>query len=295
MNISSITLRQLRVFDAVARHGSLTRAAADLFVTKAAVSVALKELETQLGTPLFDRAANRLRLNPCGAQLRPLADDVLARMAALESAFGGGALGGALRIGASVTIGNHILPRLLADYLPRVAIAPPQVTIANTARLSEMLLRYDLDVAFVEGSTHGAALAVEPLWRDRICVIAAPGHRLADGRAHRLAELAGETWVLREADSGTREQFARRFEPEISWTLGLEFNTNEAIVSAVAAGLGLGFLSELAIADALAAGRIAAVTLDAVHDRSLDAAVARGKFQSPLLRDFLDFARGWRA
>lgn len=295
MNISSITLKQLRVFDAVARHGSLTRAAADLFVTKAAVSVALKELEAQLGTPLFDRVANRLRLNACGAQLRPLADDVLARMAALEGAFGAGALGGELRIGASVTVGNHILPRLLAAYLPRVGIAPPEVTIANTARLSEMLLRYDLDVAFVEGSTHGAALTVEPLWRDCIRVIAAPGHRLADGAAHRVGDLAGETWVLREADSGTREQFVRRLEPEIPWTLGLEFNTNEAIVSAVAAGLGLGFLSELAIADALAAGRIAAVELDVTHDRSLDAAVARGKFQSPLLRDFLGFCRTWAA
>ncbi|SBW11033.1 Uncharacterized HTH-type transcriptional regulator YeiE [uncultured Alphaproteobacteria bacterium] len=295
MNISAITLRQLRVFDAVARHGSLTRAAADLFVTKAAVSVALRELEAQLGTPLFDRIGNRLRLNACGAQLRPLADDVLARVAALENAFGGDGLGGALRIGASVTIGNHILPRLLAAYLPRVTIPPPQVTIANTARLAEMLLRYDLDVAFVEGSTHGAPLAVEPLWRDRLRVIAAPGHRLADGRPHRVVELAGETWVLREADSGTREQFARHFEPEIPWTLGLEFNSNEAIVGAVAAGLGLGFLSELAIADALAAGRIAAVALDANHERSLDAALARGKFQSPLLRDFLEFCRVWRA
>lgn len=295
MNISSITLRQLRVFDAVARHGSLTRAAADLFVTKAAVSVALRDLEAQLGTPLFDRVGNRLRLNACGVQLRPLADDVLARMVALETAFGGGALGGALRIGASVTIGNHILPRLLADYLPTVAIPPPQVTIANTARLSEMLMRYDLDVAFVEGSTHGAALEVTPLWRDCIRVIAAPGHRLADGRAHRLADLSGETWVLREADSGTREQFARRLEPEIAWTLGLEINSNEAIVSAVAAGLGLGFLSDLAIADACAAGRIAVVILDQTHARSLDAAVARGKFQSPLLRNFLDFCRSWRA
>lgn len=295
MNVSSITLRQLRVFDAVARHGSLTRAAADLFVTKAAVSAALKELETQLGAPLFDRVANRLRINACGAQLRPLADDVLARMAALEAAFGGGGPGGTLRIGASVTIGNHILPRLLAAYLPRVAIPPPQVTIANTTRLSAMLLRYDLDVAFVEGSTHGAALTVEPLWRDRLRVIAAPGHRLADGRVRRVGDLAGETWVLREADSGTREQFARRLEPEIPWTLGLEFDTNEAIVNAVAAGLGLGFLSELAIADALAAGRVATVALEEVHDRSLDAAVTRGKFQSPLLRDFLDFCRGWAA
>lgn len=294
MNISGITLKQLRVFDAVARHGSLTVAARDLFVTKAAVSVALKELEIQLGTPLFDRTGNRLRLNACGAQLRPLADDVLSRMTAIEDVFGGETLGGHLRIGASVTIGNHLLPRLLAAYAVRTPMSPPAVTIANTARLCAMLARYDLDVAFVEGSTHGAALHVEPLWRDRIRVVAPPGHRLADGRVHAVADLSGERWVLREPDSGTREQFARRLEPELGcWTLALEFNSNEAIVGAVAAGLGLGFLSELAVADAAAVGRVKVVPLDVTHERSLDAAVVPGKFQSPLLRDFLGFCREW--
>lgn len=294
MNISGITLRQLRVFDAVARHGSLTVAARDLFVTKAAVSVALKELETQLGSPLFDRTGNRLRLNACGAQLRPLADDVLSRMATIETVFGGDALGGHLRIGASVTIGNHLLPRLLAAYIGRVTMPPPAIAIANTTRLVAMLARYDLDVAFIEGSTHGAALDVEPLWRDRIQVIAAPGHRLADGGVHAVADLSGERWVLREPDSGTREQFARHLEPQLGrWTLGVEFNSNEAIVAGVAAGLGLGFLSELAVADAVATGRVKVVALDTVYDRSLDVATVPGKFQSPLLRDFLGFCREW--
>lgn len=294
MNISGLTLRHLRVFDAVARHGSLTVAARDLFVTKAAASVALKELENHLGSPVFDRIGNRLRLNASGEQLRPMADDVLCRVAAIEGAFGGDALGGRLRVGASVTIGNHLLPRLLADYGRRRRMSPPEIAIANTARLSAMLERYDLDVAFVEGTTHGAHLAVEPLWRDRLRVIAPPDHPLADGRAHALADLAGESWVLREPDSGTREQFGRRLEPELAaWTLGLEMNSNEAIVTAVAAGLGLGFLSELAVADAVAVGRVVVVRLDVEHGRSLDAATVRGKFQTPLLRDFLEFCRAW--
>ncbi|WP_337996712.1 LysR substrate-binding domain-containing protein [Oleispirillum naphthae] len=294
MNVSAITVKQLRVFDAVARHGSLTRAALGLFVTKAAVSVALRELENQLGSPLFDRRNNRLILNACGAQLRPLADDVLQRLATIEGLFSGESVGGRLRIGASVTIGNHLLPRLLGGFLREVEMPRPEVIIANTAQLCRMIEGFDLDAAFVEGGTHGAALAVEPLWRDRLRVIAAPGHALADGRAHALAELGGGTWILREASSGTREQFMLRLEGALpGWTLGLEFNTNEAIVNAVAAGLGLGFLSELAIADALAAGRIAAVALAEEYGRSLDLVVAPGKYQSPLLARFLEFCRGW--
>jgi DNA-binding transcriptional LysR family regulator len=294
MNVSAITFRQLRVFDAVARHGSLTRAAAALFLSKAAVSVALRNLEAQLGGPLFDRVGNRLALNACGAQLRPMADDMLQRLAAMECLFQGETLGGRLRIGASVTIGNHLLPSLLAAFMARVAMPRPEIALANTARLCRMVEGFDIDAALVEGGVHGAPLVVEPLWRDRLRVIAPPGHELADGRARAVAELSGRTWVLREADSGTREQFALRLEPELrSWTLGLEFGSNEAIVNAVAAGIGLGFLSEYAVADALAAGRVVAVPLTAVCERSLDLATAPGKYESPLLRRFLGFCREW--
>lgn len=294
MNVGAISLKHLRVFDAVARYGSLTRAAESLFLTKAAVSVSLRELERQLGSPLFDRRRNRLHLNACGMQLRPLADDVLARLRTIEGLFTGGGLGGSLRIGASVTIGNHLLPPLLAAYARRIDMPRPQVVISNTARLCEKLESYELDAAFVEGSTHGAALDVTPLWRDTIRVIAPPGHRLADGSRRGIADLAGETWILRESTSGTREQFALHLEPHLRvWRLGLEFNSNAAIVNAVAAGLGLGFLSDLAIRDAVALGRVAAVPLDAEFGRSLDLALARDKYQSPLLQNFVGFCREW--
>ncbi len=275
-------------------NGSLTRAAATLFVTKAAVSVTLRELKSQLGCPLFDRNNNRLILNDCGAQLRPLADDMLQRLATVERLFKGNTLGGRLRIGASVTIGNHLLPPLLSAFMARVEMLRPEVMIANTARLCRMIEGFDLDASFVEGSTHGASLEVTPLWHDRLVVIAAPGHPLADGTLRSVPALAGQTWILREPTSGTREQFSLRLEPLLSsWRLGLEFGGNEAIVNAVAAGLGLGFLSEFAVADALATGRVSLTALDVTHPRSLDLVMAPGKYQSPLLRHFLDFCQGW--
>ncbi|MBN2752442.1 MAG: LysR family transcriptional regulator [Rhodospirillaceae bacterium] len=294
MNISAITLKQLRVFDAVARYGSLTRAAEALFVTKAAVSVALKALETQLGDPLFDRRNNRLILNACGAQLRPLADDVLQRLDVIQGLFQGATLGGNLRIGASVTIGNHLLPALLGHFMGRIAMPRPEVTIANTTQLCRLLESFDIDAAFVEGSTHGAPLSVEPLWQDHIHIIAKPEHPLADGRPHTLTELGHQTWILREDSSGTREQFSLHLEAALpAWHLGLEFNTNEAIINAVAAGLGLGFLSEMAIADAVKTKRIALIALETQHLRSLDLVIAPDKYQSPLLQHFLDFCRSW--
>jgi DNA-binding transcriptional LysR family regulator len=259
------------------------------------LSVSLRDLETQLGCPLFDRVKNRLSLNACGVQLRPVADDLLQRLAAAERLFKDQAEGGRLRLGASVTIGEHLLPPLLAGYLGQGRMQRPEITLANTASLCRMVEGFDIDAALVEGGTHGALLEVTPLWSDRLRVIAPPGHNLADGCKHAVADLSGQTWVLREGESGTREQFAVWLEPRLqSWHLGLEFGGNQAIVNAVAAGIGLGFLSEHAVADALALGRVKEIQLHEDCSRSLDLLTAPGKFQSPLLRRFIDYCRCWR-
>ncbi|NVK40023.1 MAG: LysR family transcriptional regulator [Oceanospirillaceae bacterium] len=291
-----VTIRQLRVFASVARLGSLAKASLELNLTKAAVSMALQELERQLRTPLFDRVRNRLLLNASGEQLVPLADELLERMAGIGELFAdGNRFAGQLRIGASNTIGNNLLPRLLAQFMHEFSCRRPVVTIRSTAELVEQLKRFELDVALVEGRTADDELNVLPWGQDEMHVVAAPDHPLADGRRHDLESLNDQYWVLRELHSGTREQFERLLLPQLDcWYLALELNTNEAVNNSIAAGLGLGFMSRLATQSLCAAGELHEVRVSQRFPRKLSLICHRDKFRSPLLECFLDFSQAWQ-
>lgn len=293
--MSGISIRQLRVFASVARHAGLAAAADELHLTKAAVSMALQELERQLGEPLFDRVRNRLVLNASGERLVPMADELIERLGAITDLFGAGErLAGQLRIGASNTIGNNLLPRLLAGFIAGTDCRRPMVTIRSTAVLLEQLQRFELDLAFIEGTAGEDELVVCPWGQDEMHVVAAPGHPLADGRRHRLAALDGQRWVLREPRSGTREQFERLLIPHLdSWHLALEMNSNEGINNSVAAGLGLGFMSRLATASHCSSEQLQEVLLQPRFTRRLSLIYHRDKYQSPLLKRFIAYSRDW--
>ena len=160
-----MTLKQLQVFLAVARYENMGQAADALFLTKGAVSQALQELERHLGVRLFDRVHPHLRLNHEGAQLRPLADEMLQRAEAIERLF---QAGGAyfLNVGASKTIGNYLLPQLLHDFESGHAWLP-KAQIANTARLLELVENYTLDVVLLEGEQHLPQMVAEPCCRTK--------------------------------------------------------------------------------------------------------------------------------
>lgn len=295
MNINALTFKQLRAFTCVARLGTLTAAAEELSLTKGALSVALHELEKQLGHPLFDRVKNRLVMNAYGQQLRPLADELLQRTMTIESLFGQGNLAGTLHIGASYTVGEHLLPMLVGNFMQRHECQRPHLIVENTSHLCQLLESYELDLALVEGQINSPLLTARPWLQDQMLVVAAPGHPLAQQANLPLSALEGENWVVREAFSGTREQFDRRLAPLLdNWQLGLEFNTNTAVISAVASGIGLGFISDLAAADALCCGRIVRLDLQQNWTRQLQLVCAADKYQTPLMGAFMDYALEWK-
>ena len=122
-----LTLQQLKVFATIARHGNLGGTASELCLSKGAVSQSLQELERQLATPLFDRVHPRLQLNNEGRLLQPAAEELLTRMQEIEQLFSPDAEpSGQLRLGASQTIGNYLLPSLLAGRPPALGPAPPE-------------------------------------------------------------------------------------------------------------------------------------------------------------------------
>ncbi|WP_421323125.1 LysR substrate-binding domain-containing protein [Aeromonas veronii] len=287
-----LTLQQLKVFATIARYGNLGLAANELCLSKGAVSQSLQELERQLSTPLFDRIHPRLQLNNEGRLLQPTAEELLTRMQDIENLFSPDAEpSGQLRLGASQTIGNYLLPTLLANSKQELGL-PPKVTINNTHLLCHALANFELDMALIEGENHHPDLLAEPWLQDEMLVVAPPDHPLANKKDLSLSRLGGETWVLREAQSGSREQFIQQIQPELPrWQPGLELNTLEAVMLAVEKGLGISFISRLAASDRLADGRLIALPLSRRFPRQLSLIWHKQKYHSTSLRHFIHFCR----
>ncbi len=155
-----LSIRQLEVFHAVASTGSVRRAAEQLSLTQPAVSMALSELERQLGSTLFDRERGRLHLNAPGAEQLPRAREILERLQDMQRQHpdAQGALSGELRIGASNTVGNYLVGELLGPIVARHPQVALRLTVDNTRAITGMLLDHTIDVACVEGPVHHAQL-----------------------------------------------------------------------------------------------------------------------------------------
>ena len=286
----NLTPRQLEVFVQTALHGSVRAAAERVHLTQPAASMALAEMERQLGAPLFDRERGRLHLNARGRELLPRAQELLERHAEFGRLGRGDdqVLAGELRIGASNTVGNY----LVGDLLGRFVRAQPQVAIrlrvANTDTIATMLLDHALDVGCVEGLVAHPKLELRPWREDRLRVCAAPDHPLARKRALKPADFAGARWVLREPGSATRATTERVLGQLPAGETVLELDQIEAIKQAVAAGLGIACLPEVAVVDALATGRLKALKTPFLDlRRTLALLLHRQKYRGALLDAFL--------
>jgi len=293
---TNISLKQLKVFIAITQHDTLTAASEALFLSKAAVSMALSELEKQIGHSLFDRVNNRLILNQEGQKLLPLADEIIERAQGIEQLFDNNqALSGQLRIGASDTIGNQIAPYLLSDFRRETSHLSQSLFISNSALICEKLVDYELDLALIEGKTLHPQLISTQFSDDEMCVVCAPNHPLARQSNVTVGELENSDWILREPGSGSREFFLRVIAPRIEqWQESFQLNTTEALINSVSAGLGLGCLSRLAAEPALHDGRVVELKLPLDMKRRFWLLVHKEKYQSPLLKAFIEYCHQWR-
>lgn len=250
-----LNLRQLEVFLATARGGS-TRAAADRIArSQSAASTSLGELEAALGIELFDRVGRRLLLNENGRALLPKAHALVEQAAEVQALFSD-EHAAPLRVAASFTIGEYLLPSLVSQWTQLHPRSQIHLRIGNTSEVIAAVAALDVDVGFVEGSQTHSDLVVRPWLDDEMVIVAAPGHPLANRNAT-ARQLADATWVLREHGSGTR-QIAD------AWLLknldrvrvGFELGSTEAIKRAVAAGDALSCLSRYAVEQSVADGHL---------------------------------------
>ena len=258
-----ITLRQLSIFAAVADAGSTTAAGERVALSQSATSAALNELESVLGERLFDRVGTRLVLNDAGRGLLPQARALLDGAAAIERDFGAGAAPSLLRLGASTTIGNYLLPTLVADWQRAHPGAQVEVRIANTGEVAQAAARMEIDIGLVEGPCHEPDVLARPWREEALAIVCAPTHPALGGKPGRrldAAALAAADWLLREPGSGTREAVEQALRPHVDpLREGLRFGGTEAIKQATVEGLGLTCLSLFAVRDLIALGRLVRV------------------------------------
>jgi DNA-binding transcriptional LysR family regulator len=287
----NISLKQLKVFVGITQHTTLSAASERLYLSKAAVSMALSELEKQLGHPLFDRVNHRLILNQEGQKLLPLADELLHRANDINTLFSSHAkASGTLKIGASDTIGNHVLPSILSGFRQQQQHYSQQVFISNSELICQKLRDFELDIALIEGHAQQSDLISTVFSQDSMCIIAPLSHPLAKKPQLSFNDLANSQWVLRETGSGSRSFFLQNLATHIdNWSQSFELNTTEALINSVAEGLGLGCLSSLAAQYALNDGRVTQLNLNHSIQRQFWLVMHKDKYKNPLLTQFIDF------
>jgi DNA-binding transcriptional LysR family regulator len=240
-----ITLRQLKIFEAVARHSSISRAAGELHITQPAVSMQMKQLEAQIGLPLVEQIGKRLFLTEAGFELRIHAQRFAVQAQELKTAMDQfrGLQRGFLRL-AVVSTANYFLPPLLATLSERHPGMSISLQVANREDVLAALADNRADLAMTGQPPESADLVALPFKDNPLVVIAAPTHACAKLGTISLQRLARETFVVREPGSGTRAVIERHFaDMGVEYSPGCEFNTNEAIKQAVQAGLGLAVVS----------------------------------------------------
>lgn len=252
-----ITLRQLEVFAEVLKCGSTTQASQMLSLSQSAVSAALTDLEGQLGVQLFDRVGKRLVINEHGRLLYPRALATLEQASEIEQLFRED--NGALRVYASSTIGNYILPEIIARYRRDFPALPLELSVGNSQDVINAVADFRVDIGLIEGPCHTAEIVAEPWLEDELVVFAAPGSPLLAGNVT-LRQLAAAPWILRERGSGTREivdYLLLAHLPEFH--LVMELGNSEAIKHAVRHGMGISCLSRRVIAEQLDSGTLVEV------------------------------------
>ncbi|MBH1964250.1 MAG: LysR family transcriptional regulator [Comamonadaceae bacterium] len=287
MTPPKLTLRQLSIFVAMARTGTTHAAAAQMSRSQSAASASLAELEEALGAPLFDRVGRRLALNSNGRALLAPAQAMLEQASDMQSLFQT-ERGAHIRVAASFTIGEYLLPDRIAAWVQAWPKSLIQVRVGNTKEVIEAVADLEVDVGFVEGPQTHTEVTIHPWLDDELVIIAAPDHPLAGSTATQQ-QLAQCHWVLRESGSGTRQVADEWLLSHLTQVrVTMELGSTEAIKRVVACGDGISCLSRYAVDQSLKDGRLALVHANLPQARRrLSIVLHRRKHQGQAVLDFL--------
>ncbi len=284
-------LHKLRIFAAIARTGSFSRAAESVFVTQPTASQQLAQLEFSLGVKLLERGTRRARLTPAGEALLPYAEQILTLVeTAAESArAAAGIADRTLRLGVGHTLAAYVLPNLLRDYRERFPDRRVKMTLGNTAELLDLIDSGSVELALVGSPAARAGLALTPFLEDRIVVITT-AKNASRRNSIRIEELLAETLLVRESGSALHATVEQILGPgSLAGDKVIQLGETEAIKRSVEAGLGFAIIQEIAVQDEVSSGRLRILRLDGVDDRrSYALAHKENRLLSQTALDFID-------
>ncbi|WP_263353079.1 LysR family transcriptional regulator [Acidicapsa acidisoli] len=252
---------RLRVFRVVAHHLNFSRAAEELLLTQPAVTQQIKALEEEFGVPLFDRGGGHISLTPGGAALLPFAEKMKTLSEEATAAVAGayGQQAGELALGASQTIGQYLLPKLIASFLhsyPKVHIVARS---GNSDAMLEALVAREIHLALIEGPEQRQDVRIEPFMEDHMVLVVPASHEWANHEIQ-LSDLATQPLLMREFGSGSRrvveQALAAAGLKSKDLKISIELDSTEGLLSAVEAGLGVTFVSRWAVRNHIAVGSL---------------------------------------
>jgi LysR family transcriptional regulator, low CO2-responsive transcriptional regulator len=243
--LKNATLHQLRVFEAVSRHSSFTRAAEELFLTQPTVSMQVKQLAKSVGMPLFEQVGKRLYLTEAGKELFSTCKEIFDRMAEFESTVANlkGLKQGSLRL-AVITTAKYVIPRLLGPFCQRYPGVDVSLTVTNHEKVIDNLSENRDDLYILSQPPEDMDVSIYAFLDNPLVVLAPRNHPLAKEKNISLERLAQEPFIMREPGSGTRKAVQRVFDEHgLELKVKLDLGSNEAIKQAITGGLGISVLS----------------------------------------------------
>jgi DNA-binding transcriptional LysR family regulator len=262
-----ITLRQLSVFDAVARTGSVSQAAAEIFLSQSAASLSLKELEKHLGCSLFERHGKKLVLNGNGQRLHPQAHSLLrqAQDFYLDN-VPDHAVGGRIVIGATAAIGEYLLPIVCGRFLSKYTGVEITLRIGSSQEVVSMVDDMFVDIGVIEGPCHQNSLISQSWINDRLVYFVAPQHRLAGHKSVSVRELEQDVWCVEPQNFSTRSvSISALLSHFREVKIGFVSSNIEAIKGTVRSGTGVGCLSHFALKEDLERGTLVELPLEEIR------------------------------
>jgi DNA-binding transcriptional LysR family regulator len=287
-----LTLRQLRVFEAVARHLSYTKASRELHLTQPAVSMQVRQLEDEVGIALFEKTGKKTNLTEAGRELYQYSRSIARSLQEAEEVLEAlkGVNRGRLHVAVASTV-NYFAPRLLAGFHQRFPGISPRLDVTNRESLVRLLEANSVDIALMGIPPQDVDVESEAFMDNPLVVIAPPDHPLAGESEIALERLAAEPFVMREAGSGTRQAMERFFKEQgMAIRHGMQMTRNEAVKQAVRSGLGLSVVSLHTIELELETRRLAILDVQGFPlQRKWHLVYRRGKRLSPAASAFRDF------
>ncbi|NCD08308.1 MAG: LysR family transcriptional regulator [Negativicutes bacterium] len=284
-----MTIRHLKIFIVVADLKNMTAASKTLFISQPTVSQAITDLENHYGIKLFERLNKRLYLTEKGSQLLSYARHVTSLMEEMEQVIKNSEKSGSMTIGATLTIGEALLPDLISSFNKEYPRLKVKAIIKNTLDIEELIIKNFVELAIVEGTVHSPDIVFEPFKNDELVLVCGMGHPLYGVKILLPKALADINFIVREKGSGTRELFDNTMSAnEINWQPSWECNGSDILKSAALRGLGVAVISKRLVTQELKNKSLHALRIEGITlRRQFSIIYHKNKYMTESMKAFI--------